>query len=208
MITIVQLNKQIIEIGSEIKKAQSDKIIYEKRLFDKDNQLINIGKAIEILTAVLMLTQTEVISFIEDIVGTALRYVYGEEYGFKMEFELKRNQPELNMYPTKNDMLYDPKFSCGVGISDVCSFALRCAIWTLMPNRPDSVLILDEPFKNLNGVENNERVGLMVKTIADMLNIQIIIVSSKSTNTNYADKNFMVQMNEKGISQVQEIVNV
>jgi hypothetical protein len=204
---LIQLNKEIIQLESEITKAQVDQKAYGKQLSLSESKILDISQAIEIITTVLMLTQSEVVSFIEDIVSTALRYVYGDEFSFKMEFELKRNQPELNMYPMKNGMVYDVKFSCGVGIVDVVSFALRCACWALTPDRTDSVLVLDEPFKNLNGEEENRKVIIMLRKISEMLGLQIIIVSSKNEDDyiNYADKAFRVVMNSREISKVEVI---
>jgi hypothetical protein len=157
-----------------------------------ESKLRNMDEGITILTAVLSVTQEEVLKFIENIVTSALQYVYGEDYEFAIDYEMKRGQPEIRLCPIKDGLEYDPKFSCGVGVVDVCSFALRCACWALIDPTPASILICDEPFRNVHGEEENERLGNMVKKLSEMLGLQIIIVSGESALTSYADKIFTV----------------
>jgi len=166
-----------------------------------EQRVVNIKEEIMIVSAVLSLTQEQVIGFIEETVAFALQYVYGDEYDFRIIYELKRNQPEVKLIPMKGDLEYDPKSSCGVGVVDVISFALRCAMWALQTPRSGPVLLLDEPFRHLSGDSANERVGLMVREMAQSLGIQVIIVSGKSGLKEFSDKVFLVTQ-ENGISNV------
>ena len=198
-----QVDKIVEDIGYEIEEAETkrtrltDELVTEKEKFEDTTEAINI------MVDVLSITQKGVTDFIEDIVSMALQYVYGDEYAFKMGFEMKRNQPEVVLSPTKNGELYNPKYSCGVGILDVCAFALRLALWALTEPRTAPVLIFDEPFKCISSKDQVSKAAVMVKELSDMLDVQIIIVSGKPALVDYADKVFEVEMID-GISYVEE----
>lgn len=156
----------------------------------------DLNEAITILSVVLATTQEGVIHFIEDIVTQVLIYVYGDDYKFEMEYEVKRNQPEISLMIKKGGIVYEPKYSCGVGVLDVVSFALRYACWALMDPRPQSIMIHDEPFKHISGQEQMNKVAEMVTYLSDLLGIQIIMVSAKGGLTSTADKIFSVTMED------------
>ena len=194
MLRIDELNQKVKDIQSEVNIALAKKDEYESKLKLAEEKLNDATEAIGILVAVLSLTQEGVNQFIRDIVGMALQYVYGDEYDFEMRYEMKRNQPEVVLTPIKSGKRYDPKFGCGVGVLDVCAFALRLALWALTEPRTSAVLICDEPFKFISGSEQVEKAAIMVKELSDMLGLQIIIISSKPALTWYADKIFDVKM--------------
>jgi DNA repair exonuclease SbcCD ATPase subunit len=176
---------------AKIKKRYSG---LEKDLGVLNEKSRDVDEAISILTAVLSITQEEVVQFIREIVSMSLKYVYGDEYDFRIKFELKRNQPELILAPMKNGKELDPKYGCGVGVVDVCAFSLRLAIWSLCSDKSSPVLIFDEPFRNVHGKEENERLAEMVANLSGMLGLQIIIVSGENALKGSASKIFKVQM--------------
>lgn len=197
--------KEIIAIKSnEINEA---KISYEY-LNEKLNKLkdssSNYDESIKILTDVLSITQHEILSYIENVVTTALQYIYGDEYLFHVEMEIKRNQPEVSMYVTKNEIQYDFKNSCGVGILNICSFALRCVCWSLLEQQTQPVLIIDEPFSSISGSEQLEKAEYAMIKLSQLLNIQIICISGKYPVTDNYDKLYIVRM-ENEISRVEEV---
>jgi len=162
------------------------------------------SQAIEVLTAVLSITQGRVAEFIENMVSEALRYVYGDAYGFRVIFELKRNQPEICLHPTKNGHLYNPKFSGGVGVLDVCAFVLRYVCWALAGDNTEPVMLHDEPFRNVHGSDENARLSAMVKRMSELLGLQIIIVSGESLLAAEADATFEVGIKE-GVSFITRV---
>ena len=192
----------------DIENTFVDKKVKYKRLKREVKAIIfereNVEEGIICLASVLNIAQEGVIKFIEGIVGSSLREVYGEGYGFELRFELKRNQPEIYMNIIKNGAKFEPKFDCGIGISDICSFALRLALWALYEPRTASVLIFDECFKNVHGKIANERIGLMVKKLSEELEVQIIIVSGEEGLLDFADKGFEVK-SVKGRSIIEEV---
>jgi hypothetical protein len=188
----------------EISDTEKSLEIISKRIENNSTKVNNIDESIFILTTVLSITQEEIVTYIENVVTTALQYVYGDEYSFKIDYLFKRGQSEVEMYPIKNGLRYEPKFSCGVGVLDVCAFALRCACWSLIEPQPASVMVMDEPFKNLHGIEENEKIGLMIKEISMMLKLQIILISGESPIIKYANKSFIVKIKE-GVSYITEV---
>jgi DNA repair exonuclease SbcCD ATPase subunit len=201
---IADIDKRIFNIENLLKTNKEAKVEYEQTIEYNKNYLNNLNQAIEILTAVLSVTQEGVTEFIRDIVATALRYVYDDSYDFHIEFELKRNQPEVVLAPMKDGRIYDPRNSCGIGVVDVCAFALRVALWALIEPRTAPVMILDESFRNVHGKEENERLANMVSKLSEMLGLQIIMVSGESALTYTADKVFNVKL-ANGISEVEVV---
>jgi len=188
--------KEVFDCRKSVAYLQDNK---EKQI----KKITNFETAIQVLADVLAITQNEIVQYIENVVTTALRYIYGDGYLFKIDYHLKRGQPEVELYVMKNDLRYDFGYSCGVGVLNIVSFSLRCACWSLIepPTRP--LMIVDEPFSSISGRDQLEKAELMVKKLSDMLNIQIILISGKEPITDYANKTFMVEM-ENGISIVNE----
>jgi len=202
---IDELNFEINNVEVDVKDCAENIKRLHIKIEGQTDKIKDSDEALKILSSVLGMTQQGIIDFIENIVSTALGYVYGDEYSFKIEYELKRNQPEIKLIPIKNDMEYDPKFSCGIGVLDVCSFSLRLAMWALS-GKTTNVILIDEPFRNVHGKEENRRLGIMVKKLSKMLKLQIIIISGESVLTEYADKAFEVKLNN-GFSVINGVEN-
>lgn len=196
--------KKFIDIKShEINDANNSLQYISQKIKDNAKKLNRTTSSIVILTDVLAITQDEILKYIETVVTTALQYIYGDEYSFHTNYQLKRNQPEVEFYVIKNNIQYDWKSSCGVGVLNICSFALRCTCWSLLEPRTEPLLIADEPFSSISGREQLEKAEYMVKKLADMLGIQIIIVSGKPPVTDYAEKVFYTKI-ENGNTIISE----
>ncbi len=185
----------------EISDTEKSLEIISNRIERNSILVKNIDDAVFILTNVLSITQEEIVLYIESVVTTALQYIYGGEYTFKIDYVFKLGQPEVEMYPIKNGLRYEPKFSCGVGVLDVCAFALRCACWSLIEPQSASIMVMDEPFRFISGNVQMEKCSMMVKELSKLLGIQFIIISAKNDLINMADKVFEVVL-EKDISYV------
>jgi len=150
---------------------------------------------------VLSVTQEGIIHYIEGIMELALQYVHGEQYSARLIYEMKRNQPEVRIMILKDSIEMSPKFSCGIGVVDVASFALRLALWSIIEPRTAPVIVTDEPFRHISGEDQVIKAGMMVKKLASELGLQIIIVSGKKGLVEHADRVFGVSI-EKGVSSV------
>src|SRR3990167_4394185 len=162
----------------------------------------NLQKARVLIAEAGKYTQSYLKDYIESMVTTALQAVFEEDYQFVIDFDIKRNKPEAKLSLKLRGEETDPKDSCGGGVLDVASFALRVVLWSIENPKSSNVIILDECFKFLHG--KMENASQLLKKLSKDLNIQFIIVSQLDELTQYADKAFIVTHNGK-FSEVKEI---
>ena len=122
-----------------------------------------------------------------------------------MDFVLKRGKSEADISFVRGDEeeKIHPLSAAGGGAVDVAAFALRVSLWSLANPRTRNVLILDEPFKNINDSTRtmHTKAAEMIKMISDKLNLQIIIITLLPEILDTADKVFEIK-NVKGVSKV------
>jgi len=168
------LNEKVIELKITTKIYKQNKIGIVK-----EKQLIKIlQKAKAVFIQVGEKTQGEIKQYIEETVTLALQAVYGEDYQFLIEFDYtKREQFEVYFYVNHLNIKLEPRQdTCSGGVIDVCAFALRMVCLTL--EKPDiaSILILDEPFKNVSA-GFIPATSQMVVDISELLKLQIIMIT-------------------------------
>lgn len=169
------------------------------------NQQLDCIEAREVIQNAAQLTQTNLGKTLSVIVTKALEIVFEDEAPlFIVRFATKHNSTACEMFFSDdgtNEM--DPLDSCGFGAVDVASFALRISIWSMSNARP--VFIADEPFRNLDA-ERIPRASEMVKTLADELGLQMIIVTHEEDLKNNSDKVFIVTKSKDKKSSVKEVI--
>lgn len=111
---------------------------------------------------------------IADTVTKCIVAVFGDKYNFDIELQKKRNKTEANLVFTHSNAQLDPISSCGGGVLDVASFALRVACISLM--KCDKVIILDEPFKFVSK-EYRSAIRELLEQLAESLDMQVIMVT-------------------------------
>ena len=159
-------------------------------------------KAQKVIQLVAQETQEQLQFQISDLVTLALSSVFGEEMEFGVEFVLKRNKSEAELFFIKNGERVNPMDEAGGGVIDIASFALRVCMWGLQSPRSRNVLILDEPFKHLSR-DLVIKAGETLQKISEKLNLQIIIISHEKRIIQCANKVFRVTQVD-GISKVTE----
>lgn len=159
-------------------------------------------EAKDIVNQILIATHAQINGFIEELVTLALNIVYGDEYSFKVDNQVKRNKTETNLIIMKNGEPFSPKEEVGGGINDVCSVALRLVFYSLSQDKTDRVFILDEPIKFLSK-DKHCLFSDFLNQISDMLGVQIIIVSHSNEIINNSESGFRIKQ-ENGISNVYE----
>ena len=173
-----QVYEFLNEKATELKLAL-DAVSKNKIAIAKEKRFIEtLQKVKSILIQVGEDTQNEIKEYIEETVTLALQSVYGDDYSFLMKFDYtKREQFEIYFYVRHLGINLEPrKDTCGGGVIDVCSFALRLVCLTLEEPNVITVLILDEPFKNVSA-KFIPSVGQMVVDVAELLSLQIIMVT-------------------------------
>ena len=163
-------------------------------------KLEDCTNAREIIRQVAVFTQEQLSFHLEDIVSNAMESVFDHPYKFKVKFETSRNKTECVLrLEDHNGFLVSPLDASGGGVVDVCSFALRIAIWSISSPRTRSVLILDEPFRYLSR-DLLDNAGNMLKELSEKLGLQILMISHEKSLVDMADNVIVVKKNSKGVS--------
>jgi DNA repair exonuclease SbcCD ATPase subunit len=162
-------------------------------------------QAREVIREVGIKTQQQLQYHISDITSLALEAVFNDPYTLTVEFVQRRNKTECDLYFERGGNKVDPLSASGGGAVDVAAFALRIASWSMQRPRTRNVIILDEPFKHLKGVEANQRVLDMINEISRKMKVQIIMVSDERIPREdiiaSADKLFEVSI-KNGVSRI------
>jgi len=186
-----QIQKNISSLKIEIKEKKRDLHKHEQ--------------AREIIREVGLKTQEQLSVHISDITSLALESVFPEPYSLEVDFVQRRNKTECDLSFNRDGNIVNPKTASGVGAVDVAAFALRVASWTMQVPHTSPIILLDEPFKHLKGVEPNKRVLEMIKEISKRIGMQIITVSDeripREDIIETADKVFEISIKNK-ISKV------
>lgn len=173
-----------IESDEDLIKHKRKKLIRLKR------ESIRLEQARESIHIVAKQTQ-EILEYnLNDIVSKAMETVFDDPYEVKIEFVVKRNKTEAEIWFVRNNIKYDPLQSTGGGTVDVAAFAIKLALWSLKAKRTRKTLIFDEPFRNVNDPsrELHSRLSEMTKEICKSLGVQIIMVSLEDEMIDSADK--------------------
>lgn len=168
----------------------------EKRLEDlrtdltaKKTRLDDILQAQALIQTTAQETQSQLKYHIQALVQNALDAVFPTTYVFKVGFELRRGQTEVDIYLDKDGEPIDPMDASGGGVVDVVTFALRVVAWSLSSTAP--VLILDEPMKWVSA-GRRAVCGELLRAVSDRLGLQIIMVTHDPALVVQADRVFEV----------------
>jgi DNA repair exonuclease SbcCD ATPase subunit len=199
------MNLQEMRTKIERKKGQKEQILITIRSLGEEitqlqKSVIASEEAQTIIQIEARKTQAELEYRLSELVSLCLKSVFPNPYEFVVNFIIKRGSTECELLFKRNDNLLKPLEASGIGAVDVAAFGLRIAAWSLSKPRTSNVLILDEPFKHLKGIEANKRVIQMVKALSKQLDLQIIMVSDERVPLaeieKGADKIFKVTMTD------------
>lgn len=140
---------------------------------------------------------------VQDLISQALTAVFERPYECKLTQSVKRGQPEVAITVVDDGREMDPVSSMGGGIVDVISLAIRVVVWTLMPNRTDGVIILDEPARLVNSDSSVRNLGSLLRLLSDALAVQFIVVTNRPALSLGASRVFEVSKsgNESRVRQ-------
>ncbi len=203
MINIEQVKNKFIGFKTECKIILNEIDIKEKEHDSLKEYNENLQKARAIVASVGKYTQAYLKDYIENMVTTALQSIFEDDYSFIIDFDIKRNRPEAKISLKIRGEVVDPRDSCGGGVLDIASFALRVVLWSIENPRSNNVIILDEAFKFLHG--SLENASKLLKKLSKDLGIQFIMISQLEELSQYADKTFLVSHNRK-YSEVKELI--
>lgn len=142
---------------------------------------------------------------LQETTTTVLQYVFGNSISCSIVLDKKQNKPSADIFintETDNGIVKrEPQSSCGGGIVDIVSIALRIAYKRLLNiNGP---LILDEPGKHVSK-EYSVKLAQFLQYISKELNTQIIFVTHNEELSAISDKAYET-INTRGESQTQRL---
>lgn len=155
--------KQFKEEKMELKKAK--------------RKLRHTEKAQVIAQQVAQIVQQQAHKRIEGVVNKCLGAVFDNTYGFKILFKRKRGKTEAVLVLLKDGHeIEDVLYTDSGGVVETAAFALRLA--NIILNKPTlrRILIMDEPFRNLD-MQSREKVRILLEELSKDFEVQFIIVT-------------------------------
>ena len=136
----------------------------------------NATQAQTILQNVAKNVQEEAHKNIVAVVSECLSAIFDDPYEFAVKFEQKRGKTEATLASVRNGVEFtNPVKEVGGGVIDVAAFALRLSCLILQRPVKRRALILDEPFTQIRGKENKQRMRKLLLTLAENFNVQFIL---------------------------------
>ena len=162
-------------------------------------------QAQEFIQLVAERTQEQLEYQISELVSLGMEYVFEDPYSISLKFKPARGKVDCALTFSRNGKQFDPLRQSGYGTVDIGGFGFRIAFVGMSDPKPRKVLLLDEPFKHIKGIDDNVRAIQMVKKISQELGLQIIMVSDERAPMdeieNGADRIFRVKI-RNGVSEV------
>jgi len=158
-------------------RAASSQVKSEQNLLmQSEDDQTNSEEAQQIIQHTSQAIQQAAHNRIAGVVSRCLESIFDDPYEFKIEFERKRGRTEAKLIFLRDGIVFDdPLNQVSGGVCDVAAFALKlsCILLGRPPNR--RVEILDEPFSNIRGKQNRERVRSLLFQLAEELGIQFVL---------------------------------
>lgn len=147
---------------------------------------------------------------LQETVTDALKYVFGQDFEFIIEFKETRGRTEAEFYVQSDyngeKIKTKPEDARGGGVVDIIAIALRVALIQIYNNPViRGPIILDEPGKHVSA-DYTMKLATFLKQINQTFDRQIIISTHQQDLANIADDSYMVEL--KGGKSVVTKTNV
>lgn len=191
----IKAHKQYLE-----KTAQESKL----QVLLNEANLSKFSDALDFLYKFSEFTRNEVKTKLETLANLALSSVFTDK---QMEFRVVPNRNKKGLFYElyiSTDGKITPLEDCkGGGVLDIISLCLRISYLRIFKGTLRQVLILDEPFKNLDDIRRPAAIEWLSTTAKEM-GMQLIIVTHLTDLIEKADKAIKVEQID-GVSKVYEI---
>ncbi len=191
----IKAHKQYLE-----KTAQESKL----QVLLNETNLSKFSDALDFLYKFSEFTRNEVKTKLETLSNLALSSVFTDK---QMEFRVVPNRNKKGLFYELyiiTDGNITPLEDCkGGGVLDIISLCLRISYLRIFKGSLRQVLILDEPFKNLDYIRRLAAIDWLSTTAKEM-GLQLIIVTHLVDLIEKADKAIKVEQ-INGVSKVYEI---
>lgn len=158
------------------------------------------NKAKALLESYAVDQQAELKVAVEGLVTRGLQTVFEERLEFRMNFTTLRDQPDVSFavvsYIDDEPFEMDIPNSFGGGLAVVCAVLLRVIVlrYLVEHGRVDPILVLDEPlaalspnYSETNAENLRTRMAMFLRTVADELGVQLVLVTHEPDYGDYAD---------------------
>jgi len=189
MISIEEIEEKVRALRDKVNVSRGEKQQIEKRLGTlKAERIAIVSEQTTAKEAVILLETASqgarefITSKFNDIVSFALQSVFGEDYRFETNLEIKRNAvwADFRVKSSVYEEAADPLVSRGGGVVDIVSLALRVVVLELYQPKIAGPIFLDEPTKQLSK-EFSGRAAELLRAISKRTGRQIIIVTHDQT---------------------------
>lgn len=167
-----------------------------------DKTIKRIEEAAVILQTVAKQTQQELEYHLSEMVSLCLSSVFDKPYEFKVEFVVRSERTEVDMFFERDGNRVSPMDESGDGPLEVAAFALRLVLWNISRPRTRPLIILDEPFKSLHN-DVRPKANAMIRLLSKKLGLQILMITHSDDLAHGASKIFRVSLRNK-ISHVED----
>jgi len=199
-------------IRNKITETKTLKGNLEREITDLNQEItdlneygLNLIKAREIVASTILVTQTKVVSYINEVACLGLHSVFGERYNFEFRKRIQNNVPQLQPVLIKNGKdRTNLKEDSGYGVLDVLSMVLLLTVWSIAFKKTRPIMFLDETAKYIHGKEIAYKTSEMIKKISESMGVQIILISCDDLLRSAADKVFFVWQVNKEETFVEE----
>jgi len=188
----------------ELLKERKANAIKELEISDKSRALH--VECVNFLTAFAEWSRERIKVKLETLVNSALTAVFPDkEMKFKLIGKRTKTGLQYDIYIETDGTLTSVFNAKGGGVLDIASLALRISYLKLYEGKIEQVLILDEPFKNLD-IERISYAVSWLSKICKELNIQVITATHINELVLNADTVFAVNLKD-GVSNVEKLEN-
>lgn len=230
---IDELSARIVRIREHIIQQTGSRLQVEKQVRGMRDEIEQLLKERTLYMEVRRLfelfvksTEYSIKEYIEPVVSDALKFVFAQELDFKILFQERRNQIEVDFFVLRNSemrLLYerymqDPGSNSaefdvlvketsaldimyGGAANQVIGMVLRFAIAELLQIK--GPIVLDEPSSAV-GENFNSRLGELIFSLSEHFNRQYIIITHSKALAAYGDRQYEAHMVDK-ICQLREI---
>ena len=176
MMKIHEIGEKVEELKSLQKQAKNNLERESNDLQKVQIELIHYEEAQVISQNIAKNIQQQVHEKISKIVTRCLATVFEDPYEFAIRFDCKRGKTEARLVFLRDNIeLDDPINQVGGGVIDVASLALRVACILLSRPKRRKLLVLDEPLKNVRGLQNRKNVRALLEALSKEMGMQIIL---------------------------------
>ena len=174
---LITTRKKVDSLLSDLRSAKKQYKEEKKELKEAKKELLRTEKAQVITQQVAQMIQQRAHKRIEGVVSKCLEAVFGNVYGFKINFKRKRGKTEAVLVLLKDGHeIEDPLNEDSGGVVDVAAFALRLANIILHKPTLRRIIVMDEPFRNLD-IQNREKVRMLLEELSKEFKVQFNIVT-------------------------------